>query len=155
MANHPHLTTQKILYVEISRTRGRAELVTDGAKALREQLEAVTGERISALEGIGESDRAVCHEAGRRGSEAQAVSRMCRCRVTGDRRRSQRCQCAERQRALTAISDYSGPISERWPQSGHWAEFLGLASPVEFGDGGMSTVVAVKAVTGYSRIRTL
>ena len=53
-ANHPNLTTQKSFYVEISRARDRAELVTDDAKALREQLEAVTGERISALEGIGE-----------------------------------------------------------------------------------------------------
>ena len=54
-ANHPHLTTQKSFYVEISRARDRAELVTDDAKALREQLEAVTGERVSALEGIGEA----------------------------------------------------------------------------------------------------
>ena len=53
--NHPKLTTQKALYVEISRARDRAELVTDNAAALREQLEAVTGERISALEGIGEA----------------------------------------------------------------------------------------------------
>ena len=52
-ATHPHLTTQKSFYVEISRARDRAELVTDDAKALRGQLEAVTGERISALEGIG------------------------------------------------------------------------------------------------------
>ena len=51
------LTTQKSFYVEISRARDRAELVTDDAKALREQLEAVTGERISALEGIGEMKR--------------------------------------------------------------------------------------------------
>ena len=56
-ATHPHLTTQKSFYVEISRARDRAELVTDDAKALREQLEAVTGERISALEGIGETMR--------------------------------------------------------------------------------------------------
>ena len=54
-ATHPHLTTQKSFYVEISRARDRAELVTDDAKALKEQLEAVTGERISALEGIGET----------------------------------------------------------------------------------------------------
>ena len=53
-ANHPHLTTQKSCYVEISRARDRAELVTDDAKALREQFEAVIGERISALEGIDE-----------------------------------------------------------------------------------------------------
>ena len=52
-ANHPHLTTQKSFYVEISRARERAELVTDDAERLRERLEAATGERISALEAIG------------------------------------------------------------------------------------------------------
>ena len=56
-ANHPHLTTAKAFYVEISRARDRAELVTDDAAALRARLEAVTGERISALEGIGETVR--------------------------------------------------------------------------------------------------
>ena len=56
-ANHPALTTQKSLYVEISRARDRAELVTDDAQALKERLEAVTGERISALEGVGEDVR--------------------------------------------------------------------------------------------------
>ena len=56
-ASHPHLTTAKSFYVEISRARDRAELVTDDAVALRERLERVTGERISALEGIGESVR--------------------------------------------------------------------------------------------------
>ena len=54
-ANHPRLTTAKAFYVEIIRARDRAELVTDDAQALRERLEAVTGERISALEGISES----------------------------------------------------------------------------------------------------
>ncbi len=54
-AGHPHLTTQKSFYVEISRARDRAELVTDDAKRLREQLETATGERISALEGIGQA----------------------------------------------------------------------------------------------------
>ena len=34
-ANHPHLTTRKSFYVEISRARYGAELVTDVAKALR------------------------------------------------------------------------------------------------------------------------
>ena len=34
-ANHPNLTTQKTLYVEISRARDRAELVTDDKAALR------------------------------------------------------------------------------------------------------------------------
>ena len=52
-ASHPHLTTQKSFYVEISRARDRAELVTDNAERLREQLEVATGERISALEGLG------------------------------------------------------------------------------------------------------
>jgi len=37
--------------------RDRADLVTDDVQALKERLEAVTGERISALEGIGESVR--------------------------------------------------------------------------------------------------
>ena len=56
-ARHPHLTTQKSFYVEISRARDRAELVTDDAAELRAQLQAVTGERIAALEGIGEMER--------------------------------------------------------------------------------------------------
>ena len=51
-ANHPHLTTQKSFYVEISRARDRPELVTDDRAALKEQLEAVTGERIAALEAV-------------------------------------------------------------------------------------------------------
>ena len=54
-ANHPHLTTQKSFYVEISRARDKAELVTDNAARLRQQLELATGERISALEGIGDA----------------------------------------------------------------------------------------------------
>ena len=51
-ANHPHLTTQKSFYVEISRARDRAELVTDDRETLRERLEAATGERISALDAV-------------------------------------------------------------------------------------------------------
>ena len=62
-ANHPHLTTQKTLYVEISRARYRAELVTDDRNALRERLEAVTGEHISALESI-EPERGRADEEG-------------------------------------------------------------------------------------------
>ena len=56
-ARHPYLTTQKSFYVEISRARDRAELVTDDASELKAQLQAVTGERIAALEGIGEAGR--------------------------------------------------------------------------------------------------
>ncbi len=56
-SRHKHLTTQKSFYVEISRARDRAELVTDDAAELKAQLEAVTGERIAALEAIGEMPR--------------------------------------------------------------------------------------------------
>ncbi len=77
-ARHPHLTTQKSFYVEISRARDRAELVTDDAAELRAQLQAVTGERIAALEGIGEMKR----EAP--GKAAEAV----RTRDTGQERGS-------------------------------------------------------------------
>ena len=38
--------------MEISRARDRAELVTDDKAALRETLEAATGERIAALEAV-------------------------------------------------------------------------------------------------------
>ena len=62
-ARHPHLTTQKSFYVEISRARDRAELVTDDAAELRAQLQAATGERIAALEGIGEMKRAAASKA--------------------------------------------------------------------------------------------
>ena len=51
-AEHAHLTTQKTFYVEISRARLHAELVTDDRRALRARLEAATGERIAALEAI-------------------------------------------------------------------------------------------------------
>ena len=61
-ANHPHLTTQKSFYVEISRARDRAELVTDDQAALKEQLEAATGECIAALEAV-EPDKSKGREA--------------------------------------------------------------------------------------------
>ena len=51
-AEHPHLTTQKSFYVEISRARHRAELVTDDRRALGEHLESATGERVAALESL-------------------------------------------------------------------------------------------------------
>ena len=62
-ANHKHLTTRKSFYVEMSRARDKAELVTDDRAALKEQLEAATGERIAALEAI-EPDKAKGREAG-------------------------------------------------------------------------------------------
>ena len=63
-AGHPNLTTQKSFYVEISRARDRAELVTDDRVRLREQLEAATGERISALEAIGNGGKEGAREQG-------------------------------------------------------------------------------------------
>ena len=71
-ARHPHLTTQKSFYVEISRARDRAELVTDDAAELRAQLQAVTGERIAALEGIGEMKR----EAPGKAAEAAPIREL-------------------------------------------------------------------------------
>ncbi|MDE0698747.1 MAG: AAA family ATPase, partial [Boseongicola sp.] len=74
-AKHPNLTTQKGFYVEISRARDRAELVTDDATELRARLQAATGERIAALEGIGEMQREapdkVVEVNGRAGSKAE------------------------------------------------------------------------------------
>ncbi len=64
-ARHPRLSTQKSFHVEISRARHKAELVTDDAKALRETLEAVTGERVSALEGIGAAEKTLSGEKAR------------------------------------------------------------------------------------------
>ena len=63
-ARHPNLTTQKSFYVEISRARDRAELVTDDAAELRARLQAATGERIAALEGLGEMQREAPYRAG-------------------------------------------------------------------------------------------
>ena len=71
-AKHPKLSTQKSFYVEISRARHNAELVTDDAKALRETLEAATGERVSALEGIGAADKALAEEKARGGGKDRA-----------------------------------------------------------------------------------
>jgi len=68
-AKHPKLSTQKSFYVEISRARHNAELVTDDAKELRETLEAATGERVSALEGIGAAEKAIDEEKARDGGK--------------------------------------------------------------------------------------
>ena len=84
-ARHPHLTTQKSFYVEISRARDRAELVTDDAAELRAQLQAATGERIAALEGIGEMKREAPDKAvqAERGREVSAGTRPRRGRRKG------------------------------------------------------------------------
>ncbi len=72
-SRHRHLSTQKSFYVEISRARDRAELVTDDAAELKAQLEAVTGERIAALEAIGGMPRA---EDGRTPEDGHAGGRQ-------------------------------------------------------------------------------
>ena len=51
-ADHPQLTTQQAFYVAISRARDRAELVTDDARKLSDQLQKATGERVAALDGV-------------------------------------------------------------------------------------------------------
>ncbi len=106
-ANHPALTTQKYLYVEISRARDRAELVTDDAAALKERLEAVTGERISALEGIGEDVR-TRREAGREaGSDGRERAR--------DRAEDSAIRQVEvvRERDDKAAREKAGPVRDR------------------------------------------
>ncbi|MXY39270.1 MAG: relaxase domain-containing protein [Rhodospirillaceae bacterium] len=75
-ARHPHLTTLKSFYVEISRARHAAELVTDDAKALHEQLEAVTGERIAALEAVEPVLDRTAKEDGRDRSAVPEAKRM-------------------------------------------------------------------------------
>ncbi len=75
-ARHPKLSTQKSFHVEISRARHGAELVTDDARALRETLEAATGERVSALEGIGAAERVLSEEKARRGEKERGRGPM-------------------------------------------------------------------------------
>ena len=58
-AGNPNLTNQRAFYVAISRARDHAELVTDDARKLSDQLERATGERISALDGVA---REAAHE---------------------------------------------------------------------------------------------
>ena len=85
-ARHPHLTTQKSFYVEISRARERAELVTDDAAELRAQLQVVTGERIAALEGIGEMPREAPGQAAEAGlSRGQPSASGAEREAAGDR----------------------------------------------------------------------
>ena len=65
-ANHPNLTPQRMLYVEVSRERDRAELVTEDRVALREQREAATGQRNAALEAVGPDQPRSSRSSGRR-----------------------------------------------------------------------------------------
>ena len=49
-ANRPNLTNEEMLYVEISRARDRAELVSDDKAGLKEQLAALGEDRTRALQ---------------------------------------------------------------------------------------------------------
>ncbi len=51
-ADNSRLTTQQAFYVAISRARDRAELITDDAWKLADQLQRATGERVAALDGV-------------------------------------------------------------------------------------------------------
>ncbi|MCY4003577.1 MAG: AAA family ATPase, partial [Rhodospirillales bacterium] len=51
-SGNTRLTTQQAFYVAISRARDRADLVTDDARKLADQLERATGERVAALDGV-------------------------------------------------------------------------------------------------------
>ena len=92
-AEHPHLTTQKSFYVEISRARHRAELVTDDRKALGGHLEQATGRagrgaresRIGARDGEIPGASAATGAGGRQGQGRGAGRpvRPGRCRWSG------------------------------------------------------------------------
>ncbi|NKB55061.1 MAG: relaxase domain-containing protein [Alphaproteobacteria bacterium] len=56
-AEHPHLTHQKAFYVEISRARQDAFLVTDDRQKLGRKLTQETGERIAGLEAVGKDQQ--------------------------------------------------------------------------------------------------
>ena len=107
-ANHPHLTTQKSFYVEISRARDRAELVTDDAARLRERLEATTGERIAALEAIAPRERDEPAKAAKGAERSQAES------VGEAGRRAERERSAPAQLPLERGGDHA-PARERPP----------------------------------------
>ena len=84
--------------MEISRARDRAELETYDAQKLKEYLEQATGERISALEGIGGAKPAPAkamegtarvsqemHEPGTSGVTAPVSGKVREAEITGER----------------------------------------------------------------------
>ena len=95
-ANHPHLTTQKSFYVEISRARDRAELVTDDRNSLRERLEAATGERISALEAVVPRERDTPAKGAEVGVEPPAPTALERSDVPAPRPEADRSAAVDR-----------------------------------------------------------
>lgn len=72
-STHAELTNQKTFYVEVSRARDRAIILTDDREQLAQTLVENTGEARSALQGIGEetpSERGLATEA----QPAEAIS---------------------------------------------------------------------------------
>ncbi len=57
-SGHGALTDQATFYVELTRARDRVVVVTDNREDLMAALEATTGERVSALEAVGEDPAA-------------------------------------------------------------------------------------------------
>ena len=64
-SGHGALTDQATFYVELSRARDRAVVLTDNREELMEVLEASTGEQLSALEAVGEDPARTAHIADR------------------------------------------------------------------------------------------
>ena len=108
-AMHLHLTTRMSLYVEISHARDRAELVTDDAKALREQLEAVTGEWIAARERIGETK---CEGRVKAADGSQI----------GDERTERWTDPIEREGLSSPEEERGAPVSERGQSRDLWLD---------------------------------
>ena len=101
---------QKSFYVEISGARERAELVTDDAKVLNGQLEAVKSERVSALEGIGEPGRGAGREGGPDPGRSAERERAGPFTHLGDGRRGRKWTRAGRRRASIGSSGCSCPV---------------------------------------------
>ena len=112
-ARHPHLTTQKSFHVEISRARECTARVTDDAVGLRARCQTATGERIAALEGIGETARGGPGRAFEaRGSPAKVPAKAMGNAVAGGRSGTD-LQTAEPNAAARGRSRGTGADQER------------------------------------------
>ena len=76
-SGHGQLTDQQSFYVEISRARDSAVVLTDNIQQLTETLTANTGERLTALEAIGEAaaGREVEREMAREEPQVEQMAR--------------------------------------------------------------------------------
>ena len=128
------LVNQQTLYVQLSRAREQAVVLTDNREQLVETLEANTGERLTALEAIGETvtDRAVADRAPAARIPAKSAIRAETAAAFLEARRAERESNAARtareaqaqrivswtgaaERALAARpSPEDGPVHEAW-----------------------------------------